>query len=127
MAGGSAEPPIGADPMTQSPAEILIEACPEPQRAIMRRLRRLLLEAAPRIQESVKWGKPAYGWNTRTVASLVPHRLHVNLQLFEGASLPDPHGILEGTGKGMRHVKCRSLEDAEREEVRALVREAVRR
>jgi len=30
---------------------------------------------------------------------------HVNLGFFLGASLPDPAGLLEGTGRYMRHVK----------------------
>ncbi len=32
---------------------------------------------------------------------------HVNVGFFMGAFLPDPHGLLEGTGKRMRHVKLR--------------------
>jgi len=32
---------------------------------------------------------------------------HVNVGFFQGASLPDPAGLLEGTGKFMRHVKLR--------------------
>lgn len=32
---------------------------------------------------------------------------HVNVGFFRGAQLPDPAGLLEGTGKFMRHVKLR--------------------
>jgi hypothetical protein len=32
---------------------------------------------------------------------------HVNVGFFQGASLPDPAGMLQGTGKFMRHVKIR--------------------
>lgn len=32
---------------------------------------------------------------------------HVNVGFFQGASLPDPSGLLEGQGKRMRHVKLR--------------------
>src|SRR5687767_6422805 len=32
-------------------------------------------------------------------------RSHVNVGFFRGAELPDPAGLLEGTGKFMRHVK----------------------
>lgn len=32
---------------------------------------------------------------------------HVNVGFFRGAELPDPSGLLEGTGKFMRHVKIR--------------------
>jgi len=30
---------------------------------------------------------------------------HVNVGFFRGAGLPDPAGLLEGTGRFMRHVK----------------------
>jgi hypothetical protein len=32
---------------------------------------------------------------------------HVNVGFFQGAELPDPAGLLEGSGKRMRHVKLR--------------------
>jgi hypothetical protein len=32
---------------------------------------------------------------------------HVNVGFFQGAALPNPDGLLEGTGKFMRHVKLR--------------------
>jgi len=32
-------------------------------------------------------------------------RAHVNVGFFRGAEIADPHGLLEGTGKFMRHVK----------------------
>ncbi len=34
-------------------------------------------------------------------------KAHVNVGFFRGAELPDPNGLLEGTGKFMRHVKLR--------------------
>lgn len=34
-------------------------------------------------------------------------RAHVNVGFFQGASLPDPARLLEGTGRNMRHVKLR--------------------
>ena len=49
---------------------------------------------------------------------------HVNVGFFHGAALPDPAGLLEGSGKYMRHVKlkpgavrdsaglCRLIDDA---------------
>jgi hypothetical protein len=32
---------------------------------------------------------------------------HVNVGFFQGAALPDPAHLLQGTGKFMRHVKLR--------------------
>jgi hypothetical protein len=34
-------------------------------------------------------------------------RAHVNVGFFRGAEIADPEGLLEGTGKFMRHVKLR--------------------
>jgi len=34
-------------------------------------------------------------------------RVHVNVGFFRGAEIADPSGLLEGTGKFMRHVKLR--------------------
>ena len=32
---------------------------------------------------------------------------HVNVGFFQGAALPDPARLLQGTGRSMRHVKLR--------------------
>ena len=34
-------------------------------------------------------------------------RRHVNVGFFQGATLPDPAGLLQGTGRFMRHVTLR--------------------
>ncbi len=46
---------------------------------------------------------------------------HVNAGFYYGAALPDPAGLLEGTGKNLRHVKIRSVQDARRRELLALL------
>lgn len=38
-------------------------------------------------------------------------RSHVNVGFFHGAALPDPAGLLVGTGRRMRHVKVRWPEE----------------
>ena len=56
---------------------------------------------------------------------ILPHKNWVNLGFYMGTSLPDPSGLMEGTGKKLRHVKVRSVEDAERPEIRRLIEEAL--
>jgi Domain of unknown function (DU1801) len=72
---------------------------------------------------------PPGGQRLRDLAvALIPHTAHVNVQLADGALLDDPSGIVEGTGKRIRHVKCRSLADASRPALRALLdQQALRR
>ena len=53
--------------------------------------------------------------------AIIPHKAHVNLQLADGADLPNPDGRIEGTGKRVRHVKVRSVEDARAPWVRAAI------
>jgi len=46
---------------------------------------------------------------------------HVNLGFFRGADLPDEHGLLEGSGKYMRHVKLRPGVEIDTEQITKLV------
>jgi hypothetical protein len=50
---------------------------------------------------------------------------HINLGFYHGASLPDPEGLLEGTAKGLRHVKLRDVAAAKDAAIVALLREAI--
>ena len=53
--------------------------------------------------------------------AIIPHKAHVNLQLADGADLPNPDGRIEGTGKRVRHVKVRSVKDARAPWVRSAI------
>jgi hypothetical protein len=55
------------------------------------------------------------------VFAIIPHKSHVNLQLADGADLPNPDGRIEGTGKRVRHVKARSVDDARAPWLRAAI------
>jgi hypothetical protein len=49
---------------------------------------------------------------------------HVNVGFFRGAELPDPAGLLEGTGKYMRHVKLRPGHDMDAKALVELIESA---
>lgn len=51
----------------------------------------------------------------------------VGIAFLQGASLPDPHGILEGSGKQNRFVRLESAGALALPEVEALIREAIAR
>ncbi len=46
---------------------------------------------------------------------VMPHTSWVNLGFYQGALLPDPDRIREGTGTALRHVKIRTGDDVNRE------------
>jgi hypothetical protein len=54
--------------------------------------------------------------------ALIPHGGWVNLQLADGALLPNPDGLIEGTGKRIRHVKVRNLSASAEPRIREIVR-----
>lgn len=99
-------------------------------REVVLALRSLVREVMPDATEQIDlpdrlvafgFGPPG-GTRLRDFAvGLIPHRAHVNVQLADGALLDDPTGIVEGTGKRIRHVKCRSLDDLARPALRTLV------
>ena len=41
-----------------------------------------------------------------------------------GTDLDDPAGVLQGTGKAMRHITLKKLSDLDRPEIRAFLRQA---
>jgi hypothetical protein len=51
---------------------------------------------------------------------------HVNVGFFQGAMLADPAGLLEGSGKRMRHVKLSPDRDLDAAALRALIDSAYR-
>lgn len=51
---------------------------------------------------------------------------HVALGFNYGSELPDPDGLLEGTGKLMRHIKIKSADDLKNPSVKAILKKAVR-
>lgn len=57
--------------------------------------------------------------------ALIPHANWVNLQLADGVALPDPEGLIEGTGARIRHVKVRSAGAAQSPGLRAIIQAQV--
>lgn len=102
-----------------------LEKIPVEQHALIRSLDAVISKAAPALGASLKWGNLTYG-GKKNVCSLVSHEDHVNLQVWSGASLNDPGGLLTGTGKDMRHIKIASEADIDAKSIAELVKQAAR-
>lgn len=59
------------------------------------------------VRELMHDGYPTACVEDAAFAYVGVFKAHVNVGFFHGAELDDPSGLLEGTGKRMRHVKCR--------------------
>lgn len=89
-------------------------------------VREHVLRRDPGLVETVRpgWDSIAFGTSDRmadTVVSVGPARAHVSLHFLQGASLPDPDGLLEGSGRLSRHVKLRTAADLAAPAVQRLV------
>ncbi|HEY3294042.1 MAG TPA: DUF1801 domain-containing protein [bacterium] len=99
---------------------------PWEQQELAGALRKLVLSASPRLEETIKWGKPWFCCGDDTVCYLAAQKDYINFGFARGAELADPDGLLEGSGKGMRHIKVKTMKDVRRRPLTALVKEAVK-
>ena len=61
----------------------------------------------PDVREVMHDGMPTFCVGAAAFAYVAIFRAHANVGFFQAVDLPDPAGLLEGTGKRMRHVKLR--------------------
>jgi hypothetical protein len=54
-------------------------------------------------------------------AYVAAYSKHAAIGFFQGASLPDPAGLLEGSGKRMRHIKLRWGKPVDEPAIEALI------
>ena len=110
----------------------LLANYPPEVRALALAARKLVLEVMPDAEEQADPADKLIGYATgQRMADvkfvIMPLRAAVNLGVYDGASLPDPDELLEGTGKRHRHVKLRTLADVRAPALRdLLVRAAAR-
>ena len=111
--------------------EELIAEIPAELQTICKTLKAVIVAIHPETVEVVRLGDNAacYGVGPKKMseayAYVMPRNGYVNLGFFYGASLEDPDGLLEGTGKKMRHVKIRSDEQASNAGTKVLLQRAL--
>jgi hypothetical protein len=103
------------------------EQTPE-KRALLERLRGLVLKAAPGVTASIKWGVAVYSLNGKNVCALAAFKDHVGLNLFAPPeALPDPKKKLEGAGKTSRMLKVSTAADIDAASIQRWVKAAAAR
>ncbi|HEY7764812.1 MAG TPA: DUF1801 domain-containing protein, partial [Aestuariivirgaceae bacterium] len=76
------------------------------------------------VRELLHDGHPTACVNGAAFAYVNAFRAHVNVGFFRGAELADPAGLLEGTGRFMRHVKLRPSREVDASALTGLIRTA---
>lgn len=110
--------------------EAIAEATEDIQE-VAHRLRSLIADIYTQVVE-VPWPRQqvtGYGLGPKKMSEhfcyIAAQRQHVNLGFNYGADLPDPDGLLQGTGKKFRHVKLASVTEIEQTALRALIEAAI--
>jgi len=78
------------------------------------------------VRELLHDGHPTACVGDAAFAYVDAFKAHVNVGFFRGAELADPAGLLEGTGKYMRHVKLRPESDIDFKALTKLIETAYR-
>lgn len=87
------------------------ESYDNPQKALVWRVREVILASDERVNEAIKWKAPTFIYKGN-IASFFPRaKKNVSLMFHKGASIPDPFGLLEGEGETSR--VARFVDDAD--------------
>jgi hypothetical protein len=110
---------------TRNPAvDAWFDAYENPQAHLVQQVRSAILDASPEVTEAIKWQAPTFIYKGN-IASFYPKtKTHASLMFHQGASLPDPTGLLEGTGEVSRVAKFLDADDlaAKRDALQDLIR-----
>ena len=93
-----------------------IDALPEWQQRICRRLRDLVHRADPEVVETIKRRDRPYFVLEGNICALLATKDHVNLFLYDGAIVPDPDGIITG---GHENKAARFISFCEGDKIKA--------
>ncbi|SES20443.1 DUF1801 domain-containing protein [Psychrobacillus sp. OK032] len=99
---------------------------PDDIQNITTKLRKIILNSSPKLKEEYKWSMPNYAYNG-LVCYLQASKKHVNLGFQRGNELleKDTNKLLQGTGKTMRHIRIKNMEDIQSGAFTSLIKEAL--
>lgn len=113
------------DAAERSPAvEGWMRAHPGELGAIARRWFEAMRACGGDVRELLHDGHPTACVGDAAFGYVNAFTAHVNVGFFMGAGLADPGGLLEGTGRFMRHVKLRPGVAVDEEALKALIESA---
>jgi len=93
--------------------DVYIEALPEWQQAICRKVRDLAHAADPELEETIKRTRRPYFVLKGNVCALLAAKDWVNVFLYDGAIVPDPQGIIT-SGHGNKTARTVAIRQSER-------------
>jgi len=90
-----------------------IDALPGWQQEICQQVRDLVHTADPEVAETIKRTVQPYFVLQGNICALLAAKDHVNVFLYDGGIVPDPHGIITG-GHGNKTARMISIKQGEK-------------
>ena len=97
---------------------------PGPLGAIAKRWFEVVRRCGEDVRELLHDGHPTACIGDAAFGYVNAFTAHVNVGFFRGAEIADPSGLLEGSGKFMRHVKLRPGDEVDAAALRRLIETA---
>lgn len=88
-------------------------------------LQKLIKEVGPQLTLSVKWGQGCFLDVGRHVMYIHTKPNYIQLGFYNGYSLEDPAGLLQGNGKFVRFIAIKSKKDIDADNFKALINQVI--
>jgi hypothetical protein len=116
--------------MTRDPIQRLSPEMAKLTTAVLRKMRTQLPGAVEMVYDKANSLVIGFGPDDRAsnvINSIAVYRNWINLYFFEGDTLPDPDGLLQGSGSTVRNIRITASTDLDRPAVKKLIAEARKR
>lgn len=102
-----------------------IENSAENNQAVLVFLRQLIFSLVPEVNEQYKWSRPVYG-KDKDFCYLQTTKKAVTLGFFEFEKIKTNSHRIEGTGKSMRHIKIKSVDEIKEFRITEMIKEVLK-
>jgi hypothetical protein len=95
-----------------------------PMKAVVQRVREIILAADDRMEETIKWQAPTFMFKGNLASFFPKSKQHASLMFHTGAEIPGSFPHLEGDGEKARTMKFADLTAADslKSELEAIVK-----
>jgi len=102
-----------------------ISEAPGEQRKIMEKIRDIIHKEVPSVVENFKWSRPIFS-SDADFAYFKTAKSYLTFGFFKFDKIKDDFHLLEGTGKDMRHIKIKKIDDLQPEIIRKWIQQIVK-